>query len=233
MTRPGLKSVVAAIVLCAGWNTLAEAQKGGKGKPTSLPATGTFQCPGLDCPADVPVSDGIQADGPVPYGAADGAVIDSLGEFSLRPDNGRFLVLDFSSGSATCGAACRRTFATIHIDSSNLTVFHTNVIDPATGAEAADGLRSIPVGATWPSRLKIAFNTTGAGGEEIRWAVRFNPRDYAPSDHVAVVRTGVDTWEVFADDEQRAMLVSACCRQKGNTNEGLYAMPFRVRISTP
>ncbi|MBA3639068.1 MAG: hypothetical protein H0W53_07265 [Acidobacteria bacterium] len=130
----------------------------------------------LECPIDDPVPDGIQADGPLPYDATDGATIDSLGEFALQPvSNGRFLLLDFSHGSATCGAACRRTFATIQIDCNNLTVFHTNVIDPATGAEAADGLRSIPVGATWPSRVKIAFNTTGAAGEEIRLGRQVQP----------------------------------------------------------
>ena len=234
MSYRGWISVAGAVIVVAGTAALVEAQKGGKGKPASTPAAASFRCPGLECPTNDPAPDGIQADGPIAYENADGATIDSLGEFSLQPvANGRFLSLDFSNGSASCGAACRRTFASIQIDSDNVTVFHTNVIDPGTGAEAAGGLRSIPIGATWPSRLKIAFNTRGAAGEEIRWAVRFNPRDYAPSDHVAVMRISVNTWEVFATDEERAMLVSTCCRQKGDTNEGLYVMPFKVRITTP
>lgn len=223
-----------AVAMAVSGSALLEAQKGSKGKPGPTPAVATFRCPGLECPTENPVTDGIQGDGLGPYDAADGATIDSLGELSLRPAaNGRFLFLDFSYGSASCGAACRRTFDTLAIDSTTLAVFHTNVIDPATGAEAADGLRSIPVGATWPSRLKIAFNTFGENGEEILWAVRFNPRDYSPSDHIAIVRTGERTWEAFATDEERAMLVSSARRQKGYTIEGLYAMPFRVAITMP
>ncbi|MBA2303435.1 MAG: hypothetical protein H0W08_12460 [Acidobacteria bacterium] len=209
-----------------------EAQKGGK--PTSKPATASFRCPGLGCPIDATVPDGIQADRPVPFSSADGATIDTTGELSLRlVPNGRFLSLDFSNGSASCGAACRRTFSILEIDSDPLALFHTNVIDPVTGGEATNGLSSIPVGATWPSRLKVAFDTIASDGKVIQWAVRFNPRDYPPSDHVSVLRTSLTSWEIFATDEERAMLVSTCCRQKGNTNEGLYAMPFRLHVSTP
>ena len=236
--RSHLPLALVAGLLCATMAPSVAAQKGAK---ASKPATGAFRCPGPDCPiADsttVPavLTDAITGDEiGFPFSAADGARIDSLGEFALAlVPNGRFLFLDFSNGSPLCGAACRRTFANIAIDSTNLALFHTNVIDPATGGEASNGLLSIPVGTTWRSRLKIAFDTTGPNAERIQWAVRFNPRDYYPSDHVSVVRTSTTTWEIFATDAERAMLVSTCCRQRGTTNEGLYVMPFRIQVSTP
>lgn len=212
-----------------------------RGKPTSQPATGLFRCPGFECPAANPTSvppvltDAITGDyADLPFAQGDGSTLDTVGEYSLRlVPNGRFLSLDFSIGSAPCGAGCRRNFTTINLDAANLTLVHTNVIDPATGDVAGNGMLSIPVGETWPSRLKLAFNTTGPNGENIAWAVRFNPYYYYPSDHVSVVRTSTASWEIFATDAQRAMLVSTCCRQKGNTNEGLYVMPFRMKVSTP
>jgi len=231
--------VVATLVVSVILVTLSgslSAQKGGK--PTSKPATGVFRCPGTECdPEAVPavLTDAIRGDQvSLAFSASDGATIDTLGEFSLRlVPNGRFLFLDFSNGSPLCGAACRRDFASIEIDSDSLMVFRTNVINPATGEEAADGLRSIPVGATWRSRLNVGFDTVGPNGERVQWAVRFNPRDYYPSDHISVFRSSLTTWELFATDAERAMLVSTCCRQRGNTNEGLYAMPFRVHVRTP
>jgi hypothetical protein len=233
-------TVLALGMLLALHASSIDAQKGGV-KPTSKPATGMFRCPGPDCPVVDPaaptavLTDAIRGDQfALPYAASDGATIDTVGEFSLRlVANGRFLFLDFSNGSPTCGAACRRTFTSIEIDSVNVALFHTNVIDPATGGEASNGVLSIPVGATWRSRLKIAFDTVNSAGERIQWAVRFNPRDYYPSDHISVFRSSATSWEVFATDSERAMLVSTCCRQRGTTNEGLYSMPFRLHVTMP
>ena len=216
----------------------AAGQKGKK--PTTTPATGTFRCPGTQCPIADPtalppvITDAIQGDQiGLSFGPDDGASLDANGEFSLRfVPNGRFLVVDFSNGPAPC-LGCRRTFSSLDLDADALTVFHTNVIDPGTGVEASDGLRSIPIGQTWRSRLKLGFDTWDAAGQNIKWAVRFNPRDYYPSDHISITRTSATTWEAFATDAERAMLVSVCCRQRTYTNEGLYVMPFRVFISTP
>jgi len=69
------------------------------------------------------------------------------------------------------------------------------------------------------ARLKVAFDTVGPNGERIQWAVRSNPRDYYPSDHISVFRSSLTIWEVFATEAERAMLVSTCCRQRGYTNE--------------
>jgi hypothetical protein len=216
----------------------AAGQKGKK--PTTTPATGTFRCPGAECPVADPtavppvVTDAIRGDQiGLSYGPDDGAALDSQGEFSIQfVPNGRFLVVDFSNGQAPC-LGCRRTFQSLELNADNLTVFHTNVIDPATSLEASDGLRSIPIGQTCRSRLKLAFDTWDAAGHNIKWAVRFNPRDYYPSDHISITRTSAGTWEAFATDAERAMLVSVAGRQRGYTNEGLYVVPFRVFISTP
>jgi hypothetical protein len=81
-----------------------------------------------------------------------------------------------------------------------------------------------------PSRLKIGFDTVSPTGQVIQWAVRFNPAAYAPSDHIRVTRTGLRQWVLYATHAERAMLVSTCCRQRGNTNEGLYVMPFRLVV---
>ena len=212
-----------------------------KGKPPApVAATALFRCPGELCPAADPTSmppvltDAVTGDQyEMVYGAADGSQIDSAGEFALflKP-NGRSLWLDFANGPAPC-AGCRRTFASIAIDAAYAGVFHSNVIDPATGNEASLGLRSIPVGATWRSRLKVAFNTVSTSGQTIQWAVRFNPRDYYPSDHISVTRTATKQWVLLATSAERAMLVSVCCRQKTYTNEGLYAMPFSVTVNEP
>ncbi len=221
------------VILVTALAIATEAQQG-KGKPTSTPATALFRCPGLECPVADPeaippvLTDAITADLPdTLYLPADGAKIDTVSEFALSFEpTGRSVLLDFTNGPAPC-VGCRRTFQTIAIDDTIAAVIHTNVIDPNTGNEASLGLRSVPVGATWPSRLKIGFNTLNAAGQVVQWSVRFNPRDYAPSDHIRVTRTGLKQWVLYATAAERAMLVSTCCKQRGLTNEGLYVMPFR------
>lgn len=226
-------------VVCVGVTALLAplgAQKGGGGgkKPTAMPATAFFRCPGMACPLAPTAPDAIVGDGfDQAYLPADGVILNTNGEFNLTPKpGGRALVLDFSNGPAPC-AGCRRDFQTITLDADNILIFQNNTIDPSTGEEANDGLRSIPVGQTWRSRLKVAFSTINQQGETLPWAVRFNPRDYAPSDHIWATRTGLNSWVLFATEAERAMLVSPapCCHQRGHTNEGLYVMPFRLAVS--
>jgi hypothetical protein len=210
-----------------------------KGKPqTPVAAVATLRCPGASCPVADPTSvppvltDAITGDGyDLPYLLADGVRVDSAGELALYLEpSGRSLRLDFTNGLGPC-VGCKRTFPSITIDAGLSAAFHTNVIDPVSGEEAALGLRSIPVGQTWRSRLKIAFNTVNAAGQTVQWAVRFNPRDYYPSDHISVTRAGLKQWVLYASAVERAMLVSVCCRQRTPTNEGLYVMPFRMEVN--
>jgi hypothetical protein len=95
------------------------------------------------------LTDAISGDMPdTAYLPADGAKIDTTGEFALYFEpTGRSIQLDFSNGPAPC-VGCRRTFQTVAIDNAARAVFHNNVIDPNSGDTASLGLRSIPVGET-------------------------------------------------------------------------------------
>jgi hypothetical protein len=198
--------------------------------PSARPAAGLFRCPGAACSS----ADGIQADGfDAPYASADGALLDSASEFSLRPAGTRGIFLDFRNVIAPCAAAtCQKNFETLMITAAQSSWFHTNVVNPATGEPVADGLLGIPIGVTWPSRLKIAFSTPNAGGTNVAWAVRYNPTDYPGSDLLRITRIDAATWDVEASATDRAMLVSFISRrQGGNVNEGIYSMPFKVRVT--
>jgi hypothetical protein len=120
------------------------------------------------------------------------------------------------------------------LGSVEATTLQTNVVIPGTDTEAANGLLSIPVGATWPAKMKLIFNlpdpVIGARG----WAVRFNPRDYPGSTHLAVTRESETTWIIEATASHLAKLVSTGGRRDGGTiDEGLYIMPFRIRATRP
>ena len=189
-----------------------------------------FRCPGAACSS----ADGIQADGfDAVYTSADGALVDTASEFSLRPAGTRGIFLDFRNVIAPCAAAtCQKHFETLTITSAQSAFFHTNVVNPATGETVTGGLLSIPIGATWPSRSKIGFNTTNAAGTNVAWAVRYNPTDYPGSDLLRITRIDAATWDVEALATDRAMLVSFISkRQGGNVNEGIYSMPFKVRVT--
>jgi len=197
--------------------------------PSSRPATALFRCPGAACAG----TDHILGDIPdVAYGAADGASVDSEFYFPLYAGSRR-IVLDFQDVLAPCTGTCLRTFTTIAVGQDESAVFHTNTLDPSTGQLAANGILSIPVGQTWPSRLKIAFNTKDAAGNTLAWAVRYNPTDYPPSTPLHITRTATNMWviEPLADDV--AMLARQFYPKHGQPvqlNEGLYRMTFRLTV---
>ena len=140
--------------------------------------------------------------------------------------------LDFRNVLAPCAASCQKNFETLTITAAHSSVFHTNVVNPSTGDLAANGLLTIPIGATWPSRLKVGFTTTNASGTSVAWAVRYNPTDYPGSDLLHVTRIDATSWDVEASATDRARLVSFISkRQGGNIDEGVYSMPFRVRVT--
>ncbi len=206
----------------------ALAAKGGP--PAPKPALALFRCPGAACTA----ADGIQADGSdASYASVDGAQMDTVSEFSLRPTGTRGIVLDFQNMLAPpCSASCQKDFATLTITAAHSSVFHTNVVNPSTGDLAANGLLTIPIGATWPSRLRVGFTTINASGTSVSWAVRYNPTDYPGSDLLHVTRIDATSWDVEASATDRARLVSFISkRQGGNIDEGVYSMPFRVRVT--
>jgi hypothetical protein len=214
--------VVAALVL----SSQIQAQKGKPPKPTSEPATLAFRCafstdPFDPCPAGF-LPDGVRSDTTTVYTA----VLDSLGEASLRllTGNGRFLCLDFRNGPTRLPGA-RRHFDTLMLDDVWL---HSNVVDSA-GNEVDGGLRSLAIGQSSAARLKMVFNTISPTGESIAWAVRFNPEGFPGSDHITVTRLSETAWQLEATPNDRAVLVSGV--RKTFLSEGPFYMPFKAVLS--
>ena len=209
---------------------LSDALAAKGGPPAPKPAIALFRCPGAACTA----ADGIQADGfDASYTNADGAQIDTVSEFSLRPAGARGIFLDFRNVLAPCAASCQKDFETLAITAAHSSVFHTNVVNPSTGYLAANGLLTIPIGATWPSRLKVGFTTVNASRDQRRLGRPIQPDGLSrsgesPARHSD--RRHLMGRQGSASD--RARLVSFISkRQGGNIDEGVYSMPFRVRVT--
>ena len=235
--------VLLTVALTLGLATTPIAQKGG-GKPKPPPdqsATATFRCAGFTttCGSDgSPVPDSITGDGGAYVGVGDtitgsGAFIRSLGgdfELQTRPAGGRLVYLNFEHQAVPpSGTFFRKTFTRATL---NGIAFNTNVIDPATGEEAADGVRSIPVGSSWPARIKA--NWTDPYG--VLYTIRFNPDSYPGSTYVTVTRLAETIWEVEASNADLARLVSPDGPgggKRGPTDEGLYWMPFKITVTVP
>jgi hypothetical protein len=229
-----------AVAVCLSARPTLVAQKGGKPKPVDQSATASFRCAGLGsaplCGASgIVVPDSITGDGR-PYvgtGTAiqgSGAFLRADGEFALeiRSGGGRTVHLSFAEQVAPpTGTFFRKTFTQATLESFHL---NTNVIDPVSGADASGALLAIPVGQTWPSRIK-AFWTDPYG---VEYTIRFNPRDYPGSSHVSVSRDSDRTWTIEALYTDVARLVSPPQGRRGSlTDEGLYSMPFKLTFTVP
>jgi hypothetical protein len=239
----GFVAVVVGLSLTADLG----AQKGGKPKPVDKIATATFRCsgptaathepPGIPCgpSATWGVPDGITGDGNSYVGIGDGpwypntgAFLRSDGELEVivRPAGGRFVFLNFESVLQPPGSTARKTFDFADLENFDLT---SNVINPATNDLAANGALSIPIGVTWPTRVKGTWNDPYGVG----WAIRFNPPGYPGSTHAHVTRNSENSWTWFATDVDIARLVSPGIRHQGPRNEGWYRMPFEITITVP
>jgi hypothetical protein len=219
----------------------ATAQKGGKPKTQDRSATATFRCAAFDpCgPSGFVVQDSLTGDGNAYVGVGDlisgsGAFVRSDGEFSfdLRAGGGRFVYLNFAEQVAgPSGSLSRKTFDQATLDSFHL---NTNVINPATGQDASGALLGIPVGQTWPSRIK-AFWTDPYG---IDYVIRFNPDHYPGSTYVWITRESENAWSIEAGHTEVARLVSVPHDPKGKpgsltADEGLYVLPFKLTVTVP
>jgi len=216
--------------MCVFLASTLGAQKGGKPKPVDKPGTAVFRCngptatthnpPGTFCGPDR-VADAITGDG-ISYAAT----LRSDGEFDLYflPTAGRMVFLNFES--VISPAAGRKNFDFADLASIGL---NTNVILPGTETIAANGILSIPEGATWPTRIKGNWNDPYG----VLYTIRFNPTDYPGSSHARVTRTGEKSWTIFATDDDVARLVSPGIRHQGPTNEGWYRMPFEITFTVP
>jgi hypothetical protein len=187
--------------------------------------TAYFRCPGHECVTQ----DRLQGDG-APYAAT----LNVNREFRIDlAGSSRTFELDFVDGPAPC-SGCRRTFTILTLGSAEEATLQTNVVIPGTDTEASNGLLSIPVGATWPAKMKLIFNLPDPLLGQRSWAVRFNPRDYPGSTHLAITRESSTSWIIEATTSHLAKLVSNGGRREGGQiDEGLYVMPFRIRATRP
>jgi hypothetical protein len=236
---------LAAVVICLGWQAGLGAQKGGKPKPVDRAATATFRCNGPTAathePAGTPcgpsstlgVPDAITGDGKSYVGVettvgGTGAFMRAVGELELilRAGGGRLLFLNFESVLQPPGSIARKTFDFADLDGIAL---NTNVINPATNDVAGNGALSIPIGATWPTRVK--GNWYDPYG--VLYTIRFNPAGYPGSTHAWVTRNSENSWTWFATDVDIMRLVSPGVRHEGPRDEGWYRMPFEITITVP
>lgn len=242
-----------AFLLCVALTPAVSAQKGGKPKAVDKPGTAVFRCNGPTAathkdangtPDGTPCGpyvdgfapdypDAITGDGDPYIGGAgqttvggSGAFLRSDGEFDLivRSTNARIVFLNFESTlSAPLG---RKNF-----DFADATSFglNTNVVIPGTDEVAGNGLLSIPVGATWPTRIKGGWTDTYG----VAYTIRFNPTAYPGSTHASVRRNSDNTWTIFAADTDIARLVSPGVRHQGPVDEGSYRLPFEITFTVP
>ena len=219
------------VLLCLSLTAIVNAQKGGKPpKQVDRPGTAVFRClgptaathnpPGTSCgPWSVP--DAITGDA-----AVYNATLRSDGEFDLYTPitAGRIVFLNFES--VISPAVGRKNFNFADVPSIGL---NTNVILPGTETVASNGILSIPVGATWPTRIKGNWNDPYG----VLYTIRFNPTDYPGSTHAQVTRHSDNSWTIFATTNEIARLVSPGSRQQGPLDEGSYLMPFEITFTVP
>ena len=236
-----------AILLCIALTSTVGAQKVGKpAKPVEQAATAVFRCNGPTAQTREPagtlcgptaefgIPDTITGDGG-PFigvlgsdGLWTGAVLRSDGELllRLRGPGPRFLYLNFEEVVQPPGVGARKTFDFADL---NDIAINSNVIDPSTGEVAINGALAIPVGSTWPTRIK--GNWTDPYGQ--LYTMRFNPDDYLGSTYARVTRTSEKSWTLWATEVDIMRLVTAGSRHKGPVDEGWYTMPFEITFTVP
>jgi hypothetical protein len=157
-----------------------------------------------------------------------GAFLRSDGELEVivRPAGGRFVFLDFERIVQSPDLTARKTFDFADLEGFDL---NTNVVNPATNDLAGNGALSIPIGSTWPTRVK--GNWTDPYG--ILYSLRFNPPDYPGSSYARITRNSKNSWTWFATESDVARLVSPGVRHQGPRNEGWYRMPFQITFTVP
>ena len=199
--------------------------KGGGGKPPSLERAvlADLRCPGPACTTiDRLLSDGA------PYAVNVGG--DGNLGFALT-DPSRRVVFDFTDCVEPC-VSVRRWFTQASVGQPHSLWMHTSVLIPGTEDETPLGLHAIPVGDTWFSRIKILFRMIDPAGNEIAWAIRYNPF-FPGSTNLQVTRLSETEWLLEATSSQRAWLQAAPTGKRAGdpTFEGNYVMPFQMRIT--
>jgi hypothetical protein len=191
--------------------------------PSDQPAVGAFRCPGPECIG----VDRLTGDGNTYVGKIWG----STGEFRLDlTDPSRSLTLDYSD--QLDGTIGRRWTSLMTITGASGAVLQTNVMIPGTSTEAPNGLRAIPIGDTWPARMRLGFNITSPTGVDLVWGNRFN-EFYAGSTLLSVTRVSTSQWIIEATPGHIDYALSIADRRHGGeVFEGLYRLPFRLTVTT-
>ena len=83
--------------------------------------------------------------------------------------------------------------------------------------------------------MAVSYQGKLDGPNDVRYTIRFDPEDYSPSTYVDVTRLALNEWEIAATEQHRAQLVSPDTPggKREPTDEGLYQMPFRIRVTVP
>jgi hypothetical protein len=220
---------------------------------SSRPGSAAFRCdfvsPSAECTALVAV-DPIRGDHSGYAGTGvpetgEGAHLTSGGELWVGIGSGGYQLeitipetaLDDPSGLPPCASSgtCRLLNHVILIDQVNAEI-QSNVLSPSTGSDTAT-LSQMPVTsppATWRSRLQFSFYDPW--GRDLLWGLDFNPLNYSTSTPLNVTRAGACTWVFEPAAGDRAGLRAygtTAAGKRTRTDEGLYAMPFRLTFTVP
>lgn len=189
-----------------------------------------------------------------PYQAdSDGTriILNTNREFRASLYGTRFVALDFTElvAGSECVVGCFRTFDNLVEPQPNMyppegpyrVVMQTNVVD-IDGVEVPNGLLGFAPGTSSYARFFVSFEDPG--GRDFHWSAIFNPNEYPGSNHVKVSRLDPCTWTIHAtvtgadgngSTGARAGLRAWSVRKgkNGNSDEGLFSMPFAMTFTAP
>jgi hypothetical protein len=236
--------------VCAAVATLSAGPASGqKVKPGTLyPVTAEFRCPATpDCdgtPVDRLVGDGLVYTGTTPAGSPTtqdgtaenlGAYFTVVGDFLfvLKSWSDRTVTFHFTEpvSAPTCGLNCKKNFTQVTTNTS-VPGGRTVVVD-AQGVRLPDSVRGLALNQT--ARAVSLINFADPSGRLLNWTVRFDPLQAPGSSYVNVTRTGTKEWLIEAADAMVASLsnYTTGSGKQVTTQEGLYRMPFRIRVTVP
>jgi len=235
-----------ALFVCLTLASTVDAQRGGKPRASDTPALATFRCngptaqtrvpPGTLCgpSAELGIPDAITGDGSAYAGVGDdwtsgtGAFLRTDGQLTLylHAAAGRMVFLNFEEVVRPPGVGARKTFDFADLDALEIT---TTVVDPASNTIAANGALSVPIGVTWPARLKVNWTDP----YRVLYTIRFNENTYPGSTPARLTRTSANSWILWATDTDLARLVTPGMGNKPPVDEGWYVMPFEITFTVP
>jgi len=191
---------------------------------------------------------------PAPYSG----IINAVGELvlNLNAGSGRHVVLDFTDAQAEpgpCSPACTFSYNTpLNVGDDEHFGMATNVVDE-WGTPTEGGFAAVQTGTASWARFDPTFDDPRPPdglGRDLYFVLRYYPGAYEGSDFVLVTRQDDKTWYVETAVVDPSCLAD-CDRQDfarlwrhgGRTasgkplstspNEGLFRMPFRIKVTRP